>query len=154
MCGRYVSSASRADLQTIYGISGPGEDLAASFNVAPTQTVPAVLERRDKGDQATVRRELKAGPLGLGAVLGEGSEDRSQTHKRTNGDDREQAGVPFRVHQTTRRAAGLSEVLRPDDSAIAVFTDQSLLRTRRQKTVAERRRAARRRARSARVRCS
>jgi putative SOS response-associated peptidase YedK len=65
MCGRYVSSASRANLQTIYGFSGPGEDPAASYNVAPTQTVPAVLERREKDDQATVRREVKAVRWGL-----------------------------------------------------------------------------------------
>lgn len=35
MCGRYVSVASRADLQTLYEILSPGEELPPSWKLPP-----------------------------------------------------------------------------------------------------------------------
>jgi putative SOS response-associated peptidase YedK len=58
MCGRYVSVASRADLQTLYEISRPGQELRPSYNVAPSQQIYGVLERHDK-DGPAVERQLR-----------------------------------------------------------------------------------------------
>jgi putative SOS response-associated peptidase YedK len=56
MCGRYVSSASTADLLDEYDVEEVvGEELAPSWNVAPTDPVRAILERPPK--EATERAE-------------------------------------------------------------------------------------------------
>jgi putative SOS response-associated peptidase YedK len=46
MCGRYVSVASRVDVQELFGAAGPGDGtkLVRSYNVAPTNKVYAVVE--------------------------------------------------------------------------------------------------------------
>src|SRR6266536_3501137 len=66
MCGRYVSVAHRADLQQLYGATGPGDDkeLAPSWNVAPTNKVYAVVQR-DREDGAGTVREVRAVRWGL-----------------------------------------------------------------------------------------
>lgn len=64
MCGRYVSAHSRADLQTLYEISSPGEELRPSWNVAPTQQVYGIIERGDP-DSDDVDRTLRAFRWGL-----------------------------------------------------------------------------------------
>lgn len=54
MCGRYVSSRSDAELIAEFGIGDgavSGESLRPSFNVAPTQSVRAVLERPPIDDE-------------------------------------------------------------------------------------------------------
>ena len=46
MCGRYASSRGAADLVDAFGVQEPPEEeLAPSFNVAPTDPVPVVLVR-------------------------------------------------------------------------------------------------------------
>ncbi len=44
MCGRYTLSTPVGVLAEEFGLQGPLPDLPASYNVAPTQEVPAVLE--------------------------------------------------------------------------------------------------------------
>ncbi len=49
MCGRYVSSASTADLLTEFDVEElVGEELQPSWNIAPTQQVRAILQRPPK----------------------------------------------------------------------------------------------------------
>ncbi len=49
MCGRYASSRSAADLASHFGADEvPEEQLALSWNVAPTDPVPIVLAREDR----------------------------------------------------------------------------------------------------------
>ena len=67
MCGRYSSSLSAADLAAVFGISDSEvrtEALAPSWNVAPTDPVYAVVERRSKDDDE-VRRQLRSLRWGL-----------------------------------------------------------------------------------------
>jgi putative SOS response-associated peptidase YedK len=46
MCGRYASSRGADDLVAHFGVEEPPEEeLAPSYNVAPTDPVPVVLER-------------------------------------------------------------------------------------------------------------
>ena len=72
MCGRYSASLSTADLASVFGISDDevrAESLAPSWNVAPTDPVPAVVERRarDEAGEKTdeVRRQLRVMRWGL-----------------------------------------------------------------------------------------
>ncbi len=72
MCGRYSASLSTADLAAVFGIGDDEvrtEALAPSYNVAPTDPVHAVLERRMKDDNGTptgdVRRQLRSLRWGL-----------------------------------------------------------------------------------------
>lgn len=49
MCGRYVSSASTADLLAEFDVEEVvGDELRPSWNVAPTDPVPAILQRPPK----------------------------------------------------------------------------------------------------------
>ena len=72
MCGRYSASLSTADLAAVFGIHDDDvrtEALAPSWNVAPTDPVHAVLERRVKDDDGEptgeVRRQLRSMRWGL-----------------------------------------------------------------------------------------
>lgn len=71
MCGRYVSSASTADLLTEFEVEEVvGEELRPSWNIAPTQSVRAILQRPPKepteqADPAKPIRQLRALRWGL-----------------------------------------------------------------------------------------
>lgn len=71
MCGRYVSSASTADLLTEFEVEEVvGEQLRPSWNIAPTQSVRAILQRPPKepteqADPAKPVRQLRALRWGL-----------------------------------------------------------------------------------------
>ncbi|MBA2455248.1 MAG: SOS response-associated peptidase [Nocardioidaceae bacterium] len=60
MCGRYAASRSPADLVEEFEVvaSDVTESLAPDYNVAPTKTVPAVIERPPRGEpqREAVRR--------------------------------------------------------------------------------------------------
>jgi putative SOS response-associated peptidase YedK len=59
MCGRYASTQTDSDLQAVFDIAETvGEQLPPAYNVAPTQTVRAVLERapKDEPESAAVRQ--------------------------------------------------------------------------------------------------
>lgn len=63
MCGRYASTASDDAVRRLYDvIDTVGELPGASYNVAPTQQVRVVLDRREDGE---VRRQLRAARWGL-----------------------------------------------------------------------------------------
>lgn len=70
MCGRYVSTRSPQDLTRLFDVTDwrPDETLAPSWNVAPTDSVYAVLERAPREDDADAppRRQLR--PLRWGLV--------------------------------------------------------------------------------------
>jgi len=64
MCGRYASSANPDELVEMFQVDDVAGDLPpASFNVAPTDPVPAVLERaaRDTGEVTRKLRPLRWG---------------------------------------------------------------------------------------------
>lgn len=70
MCGRYASSARPDELIDLFDVDEADDELpAASYNVAPTDRVPAVLERASKGTDSvavgTVVRQLRALRWGL-----------------------------------------------------------------------------------------
>jgi putative SOS response-associated peptidase YedK len=58
MCGRYVSTRNPQDLVDLFQVTSwnPAETLAASWNVAPTDEVWAVLERADRESGEILRR--------------------------------------------------------------------------------------------------
>ncbi|MEV6685951.1 SOS response-associated peptidase [Streptomyces sp. NPDC051130] len=57
MCGRYASTRAPADLAGLFEARwDPRETLAPSWNVAPTDPVWAVVERKDRGTHAVERR--------------------------------------------------------------------------------------------------
>ena len=63
MCGRYVSVQERADLVELYNATAVGEELAPSYNVAPTTEVYAVVEHADAKTDKVERqvRDLRWG---------------------------------------------------------------------------------------------
>jgi putative SOS response-associated peptidase YedK len=65
MCGRYVSVAERADLIELYNATTEGPIAPASYNVAPTQQITAVVERADKGAGGEVQRHIRTLKWGL-----------------------------------------------------------------------------------------
>jgi len=68
MCGRYAASRSPADLVEEFEVvaSDVTESLAPDYNVAPTKTVPAVIERPPRGEpQGEAVRRLVALRWGL-----------------------------------------------------------------------------------------
>ena len=67
MCGRYAASRSPDDLVEEFEVDDRSEQvLPASYNVAPTQDVYAVLERPPRGEpEAPVRRVLRVVRWGL-----------------------------------------------------------------------------------------
>jgi putative SOS response-associated peptidase YedK len=66
MCGRYVSTRSPGDLVDLFEVTrfDPAQSVAASWNVAPTDEVWAVLERPDR-ETGEVLRQLRALRWGL-----------------------------------------------------------------------------------------
>src|SRR4051812_34021562 len=60
---------SKADLQDLYDITSPGDELSPSYNVVPTQQVDGVLERPRSGDDSNggvePERQLRALRWGL-----------------------------------------------------------------------------------------
>ncbi|MEP6851942.1 MAG: SOS response-associated peptidase [bacterium] len=68
MCGRYVNVASTADLSLEFDAEEViGEPVAPSWNIAPTDPVPAVVKRRMHGadDDAPTVRQLRTLRWGL-----------------------------------------------------------------------------------------
>ena len=69
MCGRYASSATTAGLYGDYGLDEViGDDLAPSWNVAPTDEVRGVVQRRPRGadaDEDAQVRQLRTLRWGL-----------------------------------------------------------------------------------------
>jgi putative SOS response-associated peptidase YedK len=68
MCGRYVNVASTADLAREFDVEEViGEDLAPSWNIAPTDPVRAIMKRRRHGHTAdtTPVRQLRTVRWGL-----------------------------------------------------------------------------------------
>lgn len=68
MCGRYVNVASTADLRDEYDVQQVlGNDLARSWNIAPTDPVRAIMKRRrhGEGDDAPRVRQLRTLRWGL-----------------------------------------------------------------------------------------
>ena len=66
MCGRYVSVAERTDLIELYdATSAESSTASASYNVAPTQNVTAVIERLTSSDDDGVQRSLRLLKWGL-----------------------------------------------------------------------------------------
>jgi len=63
--GRYVSVAERADLIELYNATTEGPIAPASYNVAPTQQITAVVERADKGAGGEVQRNIRTLNWGL-----------------------------------------------------------------------------------------
>jgi putative SOS response-associated peptidase YedK len=65
MCGRYVVSKSTADLMAAFTVNESYVDeLQPSFNVAPTDTVPLILDR-SSGEDTPVTRKLVTARWGL-----------------------------------------------------------------------------------------
>ncbi|KQV16616.1 SOS response-associated peptidase [Kitasatospora sp. Root107] len=66
MCGRFVSTTTTQDLVELFEVNRgtPLEELAPSWNVAPTDPVPAVLERVDR-DTGELTRQLRVLRWGL-----------------------------------------------------------------------------------------
>nr|NLI48976.1 SOS response-associated peptidase [Propionibacterium sp.] len=56
MCGRFAASASTDDYVEIFGIQEVVEEPRPSFNLAPTDPVPAVVDRVDRASGAVVRK--------------------------------------------------------------------------------------------------
>ena len=66
MCGRYTSTSAPADLAKVFAVDEVKVDeLPLRYNVAPTQDVYAVAERRPKEDGESPRRQLGAFRWGL-----------------------------------------------------------------------------------------
>jgi putative SOS response-associated peptidase YedK len=75
MCGRYATTASTSDLVAAFDAALAEDDAAKlgtpSYNVAPTTTVPTILERAERlssdesDDEPEVRRQLRALRWGL-----------------------------------------------------------------------------------------
>jgi putative SOS response-associated peptidase YedK len=65
MCGRYVVSKSIADLMHAFDVyESHVDELQPSYNVAPTDTVPLILDR-SSGEDAPVTRKLVTARWGL-----------------------------------------------------------------------------------------
>ncbi|MDP9073920.1 MAG: SOS response-associated peptidase [Actinomycetota bacterium] len=66
MCGRYTSTSSPAELAEVFKVDEVKvEQLPIRYNVAPTQDVYAVAERRPKAEGEPVRRQLGSFRWGL-----------------------------------------------------------------------------------------
>ena len=64
MCGRYAVAKESNELLTIFDVDRAGDDLpGANFNIAPTTTVPIVVETTD--DDGTLVTRLEAARWGL-----------------------------------------------------------------------------------------
>ena len=56
MCGRFAASASTEDILETFGVELVVDEPQPTFNAAPTDPVPAILERVDKESGRTVRK--------------------------------------------------------------------------------------------------
>ena len=66
MCGRYVMARSTGDLVAAFDVDETlDRDLEPSYNVAPTDEVPLVMERRASDDGGAPSRELVTARWGL-----------------------------------------------------------------------------------------
>jgi putative SOS response-associated peptidase YedK len=69
MCGRYASTASRADLLERFVVDAQNADelRGPDFNVAPTKRAPVVIARlpKDAGEDAEPVRQLRSFRWGL-----------------------------------------------------------------------------------------
>jgi hypothetical protein len=57
VCGRYASSRTSTDLADFYGATVKGADLGAQYNVAPTTSIYAVVDRQDR-ETGAIERQL------------------------------------------------------------------------------------------------
>lgn len=64
MCGRFAASAGADEYLVVFGIEEVVEQAPPSFNLAPTDPIPAVVERLD-ADSGVVARSLVAPRWGL-----------------------------------------------------------------------------------------
>ena len=87
MCGRYVSVQERADLAELYDATAVGEQLAPSYNVAPTSDIYAVVEHADPPTEK-VERQIRNLRWGVSPRLGEGPDHRHPVDQRPGGDPR------------------------------------------------------------------
>ena len=55
MCGRFAASASTDDYVEVFGVAEVVDEVQPSFNLAPTDPIPAIVERLD-ADGAAVRK--------------------------------------------------------------------------------------------------
>jgi putative SOS response-associated peptidase YedK len=65
VCGRYISVKSRSDLVELYDATPVGPELAESFNVAPTNTVYAIVEHADERAGGRLDRQVRDLQWGL-----------------------------------------------------------------------------------------
>jgi putative SOS response-associated peptidase YedK len=66
MCGRYTSTSAPADLAKVFAVDDVKvSELPLRYNVAPTQDVYAIAERRPREEGEKVRRQLGAFRWGL-----------------------------------------------------------------------------------------
>lgn len=56
MCGRFAASASSDEIVATFGVHEVVDEPVATFNAAPTDPVPAVVERADRESGQVVRR--------------------------------------------------------------------------------------------------
>ena len=56
MCGRFAASAGPDEYVEVFGIDEVVDEPLPSFNIAPTDPVPAVVERVDRESEQTVRK--------------------------------------------------------------------------------------------------
>ncbi len=69
MCGRFASTQTDAELLDVFrAVDVVGEQLAPSYNVAPTQLVRVVLERPPRDARGHPGALGTYGTLGVGAV--------------------------------------------------------------------------------------
>ena len=105
MCGRYAASADEAQLVEVFAVDEvvqmPGlEPLAPRFNIAPTDPVPAVMERTEK-ESGQVARKLARPRWGL---VPSWSKDRSGAARMINARSETVADKPaFRKAFAARR---------------------------------------------------
>ncbi len=60
MCGRYANSASTASLYGLFGVDEViGEDVAPSWNIAPTDAVRGIVLRTPRGDDHEAAAQVK-----------------------------------------------------------------------------------------------
>jgi hypothetical protein len=101
MCGRYASTASRANLREQFVVDDKNADelRGQDFNVTPDQDQPRGAGPDPRGGRH--RRRPGAGvagvPVGAVAVLGQGPQGRRENCQRPRRDRAREAGLPARV---------------------------------------------------------
>src|SRR5712692_9691047 len=87
MCGRFVISKFPDDVARWFGTTGPVPNSQPRYNVAPTDQIAVVRFNPETQERSLTRCG------GLGAVLGEGCEDRRYDDQREGRDRRREAGL-------------------------------------------------------------